>query len=54
MEIHPLDYSDVEIYCTQHNAIYSDRWVQEKYQKWMSCGYLNLFLVLVKHLGSLI
>jgi hypothetical protein len=48
IESQPLDHSDFEIYCTQHNDIYSNRWVQASNQRWMTYCFLNLLLVLVK------
>jgi hypothetical protein len=48
MEIQPLDHSDFEIYCTQRNDLYSERWVQENNQRWMTYCFFNLLLVLVK------
>ena len=48
IESQPLDHFYFEIYCTQRNDLYSDRWVQASNQRWMTYCFLNLLLVLVK------
>jgi hypothetical protein len=48
MAIQPLDHYDFEIYYTQRNDLYSDRWVQANNQMWMTYCFFNLLPVLVK------